>query len=60
MFKIFREVKNEFDSHISSPNHIFDRDSYEEVLSKIKEPYSYYKFLLFLFLSHSFCLFYSY
>jgi hypothetical protein len=52
MFKIFREVENVIDSDFSSPNHIFVQDSYEEVPSKIKKPYSYYKFLLFLFLFH--------
>ncbi len=37
MFRTFREVENVIDSHFSSPNHIFVLDSYEEVLSKIKE-----------------------
>jgi hypothetical protein len=37
MFRTFREVENVIDSHFSSPNHIFVRDSYEEVLSKIRE-----------------------
>ena len=38
MFKItFREVENVINLHFSSPIHTFVRDSYEEVLSKIKE-----------------------
>ena len=37
MFKTFCEVENVIDSHFSSPNQIFVRDIYEEVLSKIKE-----------------------
>ncbi|EFX75319.1 hypothetical protein DAPPUDRAFT_323495 [Daphnia pulex] len=36
MFRRFREEENVIDSHSSSPNHIFVRDSYEEVLSNIK------------------------
>ena len=37
MFKTFRAVEDVVDSHFTSPKHIFVRDSYEKVLSKIGE-----------------------